>query len=115
MAVTAADVQAFAPQFAAVSSGVINTWLAMAGTAINGDLFATETDNATLLWVCHHLQQTRGGAAGQVGAVTSREVGDVKVTAAAGPVDAAAMRTTAYGSAFLRLCRRFTAGGMVAI
>ena len=41
MAVTAADVQAFAPQFAAVSSGVINTWLAMAGTAINGDLFLT--------------------------------------------------------------------------
>jgi hypothetical protein len=115
MAVTAADVQAFAPQFAAVSSGVINTWLAMASGAINADILGAETDNATLLWVAHQLTKTTGGAAGQVGAVTGREVGEVRVQASPGTSDTAAMRTTAYGAAFLQLIRRFTAGGVVAL
>lgn len=115
MAVTAADVQAFAPQFAAVSSGVINTWLSMAAGAINADVFGAETDNATLLWVAHQLTKTTGGAAGHVGAITSRSVGEVSVGASAGHTDTAAMRTTAYGAAFLQLLRKFTAGGRVVL
>lgn len=115
MAVTAADVQAFAPQFAAVASGVINTWLAMAAGAVDAQLFGSETDNAIMLWTCHQLTQTTGGAAGQVGAVTQRKVGEVMVGASPGVSDTAAMRTTSYGAAYLRLVRRFTAGGIVAV
>lgn len=113
MAVTAANVQAFAPKFAAVPSGVIDTWLGMAASAINETTFGTDYDSAVMLWTCHHLQQTTGGAAGQVGAVTSRQAGDVRTTADKGVPDAAGMRTTAWGAAFLRLARRKTCGGLV--
>lgn len=115
MAVTAADVQAFAPQFAAVTTGVINSWLSMAAGAIDAVTYGSEADNATLLWVCHHLQTTQPASAGSNGPVTDRKVGDVSTGSAASPATASALNTTAYGQSFMRLCRRFTAGPIVAL
>lgn len=115
MAVTAADVKGFAPQFAAVPDATVNLWLSWSTGALSSQLLQTDTDQAVMLWTCHSLTVTQGGAAGSVGAVTQRRVGDVSVTTSGPPAsltDPASWAVTAYGQALLRLVRRYTAGGV---
>lgn len=114
MAVTAADVKAFAPELAAVADAIVTLWIGWAPGAVSPSVMLTNADQATLLYVAHHLTRSAGGAAGTVGAVTSRSVGDVSTANAPGPVDdAASLHTTAYGVALWQLMRRRTAGGAV--
>ncbi len=116
MAITASDVQAFAPETAGLSSGIISTWIGWASGAVDPDVFGTDTDQAQMLWVCHNLVRSAGGASGTGGAVTMREVGDVRIQNAT-PIhmDRLHYQSTAYGQAFYALVQRYCAGGAVAI
>lgn len=115
MAVSAADVKAFAPVFASVPDAVINEWLSFAPTALAASVFGADHDQAVLLWTCHNLAVTGGdgsdAAAG--GPVRSRKVGDVSVDwgerVYREQQDAAGYSTTAYGQQLMRLIRLFTA------
>lgn len=111
--VTPAGVQAFAPQFAAVSTSVIQTWIDWAVTHVSEDTFATRFNQAVMLWVCHQLQCTQGAAAGAAGAVTGMDAGDVSVTFAAG-VDSTGFRRTGFGQQFLAV-QRLVVGGPRAV
>lgn len=114
MAITASDVQAFAPEFAAVSTAVINMWIAWAPGAVDPDLFSTDADQAQLLWICHNLTRSAGGASGTGGAVTNRDVGDVSISNAAPPhMDRHMLQSTAYGQALYVLINRYCAGGAI--
>lgn len=115
MAVSVADVQAFAPETAGLASGIVSTWLAFAPGAVDPDLFGADADQATLLWVCHQLIRSAGGASGTAGPVTDRKVGDVSVQNAAfeGLLDWAGLKSTAYGQALYQLISRYTAGGAI--
>lgn len=115
MAVTNADVKAFAPQFAAVANSAIDLWISWAAGACDPNTFETDTDQATLLYVCHNLQASQGGNAGAVGAETNRRVGDVSVTHASNPdgLDAGGFKATWYGQQLSNLMRRYTAGPVI--
>lgn len=108
---TAADIKAFAPEFAAVADGVITTWIGFAPGAVGG-LPAAAQAQATILYVCHNLTRVTGGANGTAGAVTSRTVGDV-TTANSAPLDVGGYKSTGYGLALHQLMRRYSAGGEV--
>ena len=115
MAVSAANVKAFAPVFASVSDGIIDTWLGWAPTALAASVFGAKHDQAVMLWVCHCLTVTGGDGsdAGSSGPVRSRKVGDVSVDWGERVFrelsDPASYATTAYGQALMRLIRLFTA------
>ena len=116
MAVTASDVQAFAPEFAGLATGIISTWIGWASGAVDADIFGTYADQATMLWVCHNLTRSAGGAAGTGGPVTDRKVGDVSVSnAPPHHMDRLFYQSTAYGQAFYALLQRFTCGGVVVL
>lgn len=115
MAVSAASIKAFAPVFATVTDGVINTWIAYAGTALAAQTFGTNHDQAVTFWVCHFLTTTGGdgSSAAATGPETGRHVGDVGVTHAANDsltgiqTDVAGLQTTPYGKALIMLMRRY--------
>lgn len=113
MAVTAADVKAFAPELAGLSDGQVNTWLGFAPGAVSSTVFGSSYDQGVLLWTCHQCVKVSGGASGAAGPVTMRTVGDVSVQNAAplSSADYAGLKTTGYGLALMQLFRRFTAGG----
>jgi len=110
MAVTAAQVKAFAPAFAAVTDSVVNTWLGFAPTHLSASKLGDDYDQAVLLWTCHQLQSSTGGAAGSGGSVTSRKVGDVETQYSTPDVAAGAYQTTQWGR-MLTLLLRAAGGG----
>lgn len=115
MAVSAASIKAFAPVFTSVTDGIVNTWIAYAGTALAAGTFGTAHDQAVTLWVCHFLTLTGGdgSTAGATGPETGRHVGDVGVTHAANDSSSgitpnvASFKTTTYGQLLLQLIRRY--------
>jgi hypothetical protein len=114
MAITASDVQTFAPEFAGVSTSIINLWIGWAPGAVDPDLFSTDADQAQMLWICHNLVRSAGGASGAGGAVTNRDVGDVSISNAAPPhMDRHMLQSTAYGQALYVLINRYCAGGAI--
>ncbi len=112
MAVTAASVKVFAPQFAAVADANITTWISFAPTHISADTFGTAYDQAVLLWVCHQLQSTQPEVAGAAGPITGITTGDVSVSTSAGSGQGGYQRT-AYGQQYLALRRLYVAGPRV--
>lgn len=106
MAVTAAQVKAFAPAFAAVADGIIDTWLGWAPDSVAANVFGAQHDQAVMLWVCHHLQTTQGAAAGAAGPLTSAQAGDVQASFAVGGMGVAGLERTAWGQQLVMLMRR---------
>ncbi len=105
MAVTAAQVKAFAPAFAAVADSVVNLWLGFAPTFLSAGKLGDDYDQAVLLWTCHQLQSSTGGAAGAGGSVTMRKAGDVEVQYSGTPVGAGTYQTTHWGRMLVLLLR----------
>lgn len=109
--VTAAQVKAFAPAFAAVADAVVNTWISFAPTYLSETKLGTSFDQAVMLWVCHQLQISKGSAAGAGGPMTAMEAGDVSVQySSAGVAAAGTYKDTAWGRTLMSLLRLFTAG-----
>lgn len=115
MAITASDVQTFAPELAGVSTSVINLWIGWAPGAVDPDLFSTDADQAQMLWVCHNLVRSAGGASGTAGPVTQRDVGDVSISNSSSieRMDWHFLKSTAYGQALYVLIQRYCAGGAI--
>lgn len=117
MAITNADVKAFATQFAGVANSTIDLWISWAAGACDPNIFGTDTNQATLLYVCHNLQASQGGNAGAVGAETNRRVGDVSVTHSnpngLSGSDVGGLKSTWYGQQLSNLMRRYTAGPVI--
>lgn len=116
MAITASDVQTFAPEFAGVSASIINLWIGWAPGAVDPDLFGPDADQAQMLWICHQLIRSAGGASGTAGPVTQRDVGDVSIQNASSieRMDWYFLKSSAYGQALYLLIQRYCAGGAVA-
>jgi len=112
MAVVAADVKAFAPELSGLSDSIVTTWISFAPGAVSPSVFQTDTDQATLLWVCHQCVRSSGGASGSTGAVTNRSVGDVSVANDPGFKSLHGLNSTAYGQVLMQLIRRRTGGGL---
>lgn len=109
--VTAAQVKAFAPAFAAVADAIVTQWITWAPTYLSESKLSTDFDQAVLLWVCHQLQTTKGSAAGAGGPVTAMEAGDVSVQYATPGVEASTTyKATAWGRTLTMLLRTYTAG-----
>jgi hypothetical protein len=108
MAVTAADVKAFAPELDAVADATINLYLGMCGSFVALDRFGAEADRALLLWTAHSVTVAQTPTA--TGSLSSQQVGDVQ-QAFAGIVNARGgtgdYGTTRYGLMFDALARRF--------
>lgn len=116
MAITAAQVKAFAPEFAAVADSIIDTWLSFAPTYISPARYQAKTDQGTLLWTCHVLTRTADGAAVTAGPVTKDRVRDVERENGQlqGTMAQNAWNSTGYGQQLLALARTLSAGGWVA-
>lgn len=115
MAITAADVKAFAPEFTDVSDANVNLWIGWADGAISLAVYGLDTDQGRLLWVCHGLSRTANGAGITGGAVTKDQVGPATRENAA-PVGLMAQNawgTSGYGQMLIALARRKTAGGAI--
>ena len=115
MAITAADVKAFAPEFASVADGIIDTWIGWASGYATAGVLGTDANQGQLLWVCHCLTRSVGGNAVTGGAVTKEQVGPA-TRETASPTGALAQLTwgaTFYGQQLLDLARRYTAGGFI--
>lgn len=115
MAITAANVKAFAPEFTDVADANVNLWIGWAPGAISPAVFGADTDQASLLWVCHGLTRTALGAGGTGGAVTKDQVGPA-TRENADPQGLFAQNqwgTTGYGQMLMALARRKTAGGQI--
>lgn len=114
MAVTAAQVKAFAPEFAAVADAIVNQWLSWAPGYIATARYGSDTDQGVMLWTCHCLTRTADGAAASAGPVTRDTVGPVTRENAALESLAlqSAWNTTGYGQQLLMLARRYGAGGV---
>ena len=99
MAVTAAQVKAFAPEFAAVADAIVNQWLAWAPGYISLARFGSDTDQGVMLWTCHNQKRTADGAAASAGPVTRETVGPVTRENAAMDrlADISVWNTTGYG------------------
>lgn len=109
--VTAAQVKAFAPAFAAVADAIVTQWITWAPTHLSESKLGDDFDQAVMLWVCHQLQTTKGSAAGAGGPVTAMEVGDVSVQYATPGVEASTTyKATAWGRTLMLLLRQYTAG-----
>lgn len=107
--VTAAQVKAFAPAFAAVADAIVTQWITWAPRYLSESKLSTDFDQAVLLWVCHQLQQTKGSAAGAGGPVTQMSVGDVSVQYAVPGVEAAeTYKATAWGRMLQMLLRQYS-------
>lgn len=115
MAVTAAQVKAFAPEFADVADTIINTWLGWAPGYILPATFGTDTDQGTMLWTCHVLTRTANGAAISGGPVTKDQVGPAtrENAVATGYMVTTDWGYSGYGQQLLALVRRYTAGGFI--
>ena len=115
MAVTAAQVKAFAPEFAGVLDARIDTYLGFAPGYVARAVYGNDTDQAVLLWTCHSLTRTTGGNAAMAGAVTLDKAGDVQTesTGVQGWMAENQWGTTAYGQQLIMLSRRYTAGGFI--
>jgi len=112
VSVTADQIQAFAPEFAATPDAQIDLYLALAADFVDVSAFGATAATALTLWVCHALTVTTGGEAGAAGsAQASRKVGDVSVTYASGQSQAtgtpAWLQGSSYGRMYLQLARRF--------
>lgn len=115
MAVTAADIKAFAPEFVSVSDSIINTWLAWAPGYVAPRRFPHCEDQAVTLWTCHVLTRTASGAGGTAGPVLRDRVGDVERENAdlKGFLAEDSWNFSGYGQQLVALARRFIAGGVV--
>jgi hypothetical protein len=110
MAVTADQIQAFAPEFASTPDALIDLWIALSADFVNVSALGTSADNALTLWICHALTVTQGGAAsGGASAVSGQRVGDVTVQFASGRSQAAGtpgwLSGSSYGRIYLSLVR----------
>lgn len=114
MAITASGVKSFAPETASLADALINVWIGWAPGAVDPDVFGSDADQAQMLWVCHNLVRSAGGASGTAGPVTQREVGDVRISNAGSIelMDYHFLKSTAYGQALYILIQRYTAGGV---
>lgn len=66
------------PEFAGVSDGTVNSWLAMAGNLIDVSCLDTErAAMATALYAAHMLALSQRGGAFTSGSVTSEKEGDL--------------------------------------
>ena len=116
MAVTAAQVKAFAPEFTDTPTGIIDTWLGWATPGyINPAIYGSNTDQGVMLWTCHVLTRTADGAAVSGGAVTKDQVGPAtrETAEVRGYLAATDWGQSGYGQQLLALARRYTAGGFI--
>lgn len=115
MAVTAAQVKAFAPEFSDTADALINTWLGWAPGYISAVVFGVNQDQGVMLWTCHMLTRTEGGSAATGGAVTKDQVGPAtrETGAVTGFMASSDWGNSGYGQTLLGLARRFTAGGYI--
>lgn len=114
MAVVAADIKAFAPEFAATADAIITLWLGWAygAAGLSSTVFGSALDQAVLFWVCHNLK--KGQNSGSSGTITEEHVGPAGQSFS-GPgafANPSEFRTTSYGLLYYQLCRQFTAGGL---
>ena len=111
------------PEFAdntAYPDGTINFWLSIAGKMLNAVRFDDMLDNATELFVAHHLvlwkrDQVAAVPGQATGLVASKSVGGVSVsydTNSTIEEGAGHWNLTVYGSQFIKLARMFGSGGL---
>ncbi len=114
MSVTAADIQAFASEFAGTDTATIALYLVMAPEFVDVDRFGAQHDLAVRLWVCHQLTLNVEQAAGAAGPITSESVGPItrqygNVSVLTAPAD---LSRTNYGRMLVALSRQY--GGRLA-
>lgn len=109
--VTAAQVKAFAPAYAAVADAIVTQWITWAPLHLSESKLGDDFDQAVMFWVCHQLETTKKSSAGAGGPVTAMETADVSVQFATPGVDASTTyKATGWGRSLMLLLRMYTAG-----
>ena len=113
MAVTAADIQALpSGEFAAVTSTVIDTYIARAKRRIHEGTWGDSYDDAVLLLTAHMLVGALAGGRSPSGTVTSESAGPF-ARGYAGSSRASAYDATIYGQEFAAMLRELGLMGFV--
>ena len=114
MTVTAADIQALpSGEFAAVSSTVIDKYIARAQRRIHEPTWGDHYDDAVELLTAHMLAISTGGGRAAAGAVTSEGAGPFS-RGYAGSSRPSAYDATSYGQEFAAMLRELGLMGFVA-
>lgn len=116
---TAADVKAFATEFASLADAAFDPYIARASRELNPTVWGQRVVDAAVLLVAHYMTLFPpagfvGGGAATVGPIVSKTVGSVSVTYAAPSVSirptAGALASTKYGAEYSRMVQQVCAG-----
>lgn len=115
MAVIWANVVDIAPELSTVAAGSQTAYLAIAGRAVDPEVWGESTDDGVRYMAAHLATLGNGSGAGGAGAVTSETLGPMSRTYASTVAGVeGALATTRYGVMFLNLLDMLGIVGIVA-
>ena len=103
--VTAAQVKAFAAEFATVSDAKVDLYISYAGLFLAENKWKNRYTFGVILMACHLLSLS--GRTGAAGALSSERVGDLSVSYSSSAGDDE-LRTTSYGEQYISLRKTIT-------
>lgn len=105
MAVTPADVKAYAPEFTGAADPLVQLFIDDASNYIGLTEFGSAYNLAVRLFVCHGLAMCDAGSDSFAADVNTQRVGDVMRSYMSTSTFAEDLTKTAHGQALLRLMR----------